>query len=439
MKGSHRRITKLPWTWSLLGVSLLFGTASAQEILLREGKTEPSEGTFTVPFAFYSGSLGPAVGASIGNRGYFQPQASAFATVVGSANGSIYGFLAIRDLEVPQTERLFINGQLNVGRFGEIDIYSDGNPEFKGQRAGSNDSDPDNFVTGEGSDVKLWTLFGYVLPIGSGTRDPKSRLFLRDGLVVKGSRDTSVYNPLLNGYTLVGIKPFYRNQNADTDEAGDLEAVTAGAEFIAHYENTDFHDNPSRGSVQQVRYTKDWGECGSSAPWETVDVMASKFFPLTSGLNSRQRVVALNAWWIDTPSWDDSNVEDGKEVFHRPPTFAGASLGGLERMRGYPEGRFSDRSAVYYAAEYRHIPNWNSLRDIGWLNRRHARVNWLQYVMGLELGRVADEFDLGTLHSDMKVVGLVGLRAMVNTLVVRADVGMSDEGGAVQMTIDHPF
>jgi hypothetical protein len=36
------------------------------------------------------------VGASIGNGGFFQPQASAFATVVGSANGSMYGFLAIR-------------------------------------------------------------------------------------------------------------------------------------------------------------------------------------------------------------------------------------------------------------------------------------------------------------------------------------------------------
>jgi hypothetical protein len=75
---------------------LLGGNVSGQEILLREGQTNTLPGTFTVPFAFYSGSLGPAVGASIGNGGFFQPQASAFATVVGSANGSMYGFLAIR-------------------------------------------------------------------------------------------------------------------------------------------------------------------------------------------------------------------------------------------------------------------------------------------------------------------------------------------------------
>lgn len=415
------------------------GDAAAQEILLREGQTNTLPGTFTVPFAFYSGSLGPSVGASIGNRGFFQPQASAFATVVGSANGSLYGFLAIRDLEVPQTERLFVNGQLNVGRFSEIDMYTDGNPKFAGQRAGINDSDLENFITGEGTDVKVWTLFGYVLPLGSGVADPKSRLVLRDGIVVKGARDTSVWNPLYNGYTVVGIKPFYRNQEVDTDEAGERTVNTSGAEFILRYENTDFHDNPSRGSSQQMRYTRDWGVMDSSAPWESVDLTLNKYIPLAESPQSRQRVLALSMWWIDTPSWDESSIEDGKEVYHRPPTFAGASLGGLDRMRGYPDGRFSDRSAVYYSAEYRHIPDWNPLRDCGWLNRRNARVQWLQYVTGLEIGRVADEFDLGILHTDMKVVGLVGLRAMVNTLVVRADVGISDEGGAVQMTIDQPF
>ncbi len=418
---------------------LLSWNAIAQEILLREGQEEPSEGTFTVPFAFYSGSLGPSAGASIGNRGFFQPQATTFATLIGSAYGSLYGFLAVRDLEVPGTERLFINGQLNVGHFSEMDIYTDGNPEFAGQRAGDNGSDPENFITGSGSDVKVWSLFGYVLPMGHGVGDPKSRLYLRDGLVVKGARDTSVWNPLTAGYTLVGIKPFYRNQDVDTDEAGHQESVTAGAEFILHYENTDFHDNPSRGSLQQARYTRDWGDLGSSAPWETMDFMATKYVPLLEGARCRQRVLALNAWVIDTPSWDDYDSEGGEKVYRRPPSYAGATLGGLERMRGYPDGRFSGRSAVYYGAEYRHIPDWNPLRDAGWLNRRNARVQWLQYVTGLEAGRVADEFDLGTLHSGMNVCGLVGLRAMVNTLVVRVDVGISDEGGAVQMTIDQPF
>ena len=434
-----RRLPCSRGVWTVFLVLLLAGHALAQEILLREGQTNTLPGTFTVPFAFYSDSLGPAVGLSIGNRGYFQPQASAFATAVASVSGSIYGFLAIRDLEVPQTERLFINGQLNVGRFAEMDIYRDGNPDFSDQRAGSNDSDMDNFITGDGIDVKLWAMFSYVLPIGSGADDPKSRILLREGLATERARDTSIWNPLVNGYSLLGVKPFYRFQDVETDEAGSQKSITVGAEFIARYENTDFHENPSRGSYQQLRYTKDWGELGSTAPWETIDFSAAKFFPLGPVAHSRQSVLALSLWWLDTPSWDDYDVDGAEREYHRPPSYAGATLGGLERMRGYPEARFSDRSAVYYAAEYRHIPTWNPLKDVGWLNRRNAHVQWMQYVAGVEVGRVADEFDLGELHSDMKVGGLLGLRAMVNTLVLRVDVGITEEGGAVQMTIDHPF
>jgi hypothetical protein len=63
----------------------------------------------------------------------------------------------------------------------------------------------------------------------------------------------------------------------------------------------------------------------------------------------------------------------------------------------------------------------------------------VQFVLGLEVGRVADEFNLGTLHSDMNVGTVVGFRAMVNHLVVRMDVGLCDEGMALQVTIDHPF
>lgn len=427
------RISRSGLTAILLSVGLAL---SAQEVLLVEGREDSRlPGTFRIPFAFYSDSLGASAGMSIGNRGSLQPQASAFATLVGSAEGSVYGFLAVRDLEVPGTERVFINGQLNLGRFAEIDIYRDGNPDYPMETAGGHGSDQDNFVTGEGTDVKFWSLFGYVLPLGNGRGDPKSRLVLREGMVVEGARNTSPWNPLVNGYTLLGVKPFYRRQDVDIDETGNQDIATAGAEFILRYENTDFHENPSRGSYQQLRYTKDWGEMGSSSPWETVDFSAGKYFPFPTGPRSRQNVLALGMWWIDTPSWNDTSGD----AFNRPPSYAGATLGGAERMRGYSEGRFNDRSAVYYAAEYRHVPAWNPLRDIEWLKRRNAHVRWLQFVAGVEVGRVGEEFALGELHSDMNVAGVLGVRAMVNTLVVRADIGITEEGNAVQMTIAQPF
>ena len=50
--------------WCVCALMPLAGQVSAQEILLREGQTNTLPGTFTVPFAFYSDSLGPSVGLS---------------------------------------------------------------------------------------------------------------------------------------------------------------------------------------------------------------------------------------------------------------------------------------------------------------------------------------------------------------------------------------
>jgi hypothetical protein len=427
----------------LIGAALLlllpFRSACAQEVLTREGQVETPDATMVVPFAFYSSSAGFSGGLSVGRRGWLQPQAALFGTAIGSVDGTVYGFLAIRDIRVPWNDRLYIDAQFNVGKFSELDIFTEGNPDFPDQKAGSHDSDKDNFITGDGTDNAGWVRLLYVLPLGAGREDPESRLVLRDGIVVEGARDTSSWNPFRNGYSILGVKPFFRTQDLEFEEIEDRESSTVGAEFIFHYHNTDFAVNPSKGGFIQMRYTRDWGELDSTAEWETVDALATKYFSFGEGRRSRQRVLALSAWLIDTPSWDDSNSEDGEQVLHRPPSFAGASLGGLARMKGYAEGRFSDRAAAYYTAEYRHIPKWNPLADSAWLRSLNADVDWLQYVVGVEVGRVADEFDLGELHSDMKIGGTFGVRAMINHLVVRADVGIADEGVGVQMTIDHPF
>ena len=66
---------------SLAGAVLL-SSASAQEILLHEGQTNALPGTFTVPFAFYSGTLGPSIGASIGSQNKAAPTDTAASVVV---------------------------------------------------------------------------------------------------------------------------------------------------------------------------------------------------------------------------------------------------------------------------------------------------------------------------------------------------------------------
>ena len=57
----------------------------------------------------------------------------------------------------------------------------------------------------------------------------------------------------------------------------------------------------------------------------------------------------------------------------------------------------------------------------------------------VELGLVAPHWNLSELHSDMKWSAGLGLRGMMNGLIIRAEVAASREGMEVQMMITHPF
>ena len=152
---------------------------------------------------------------------------------------------------------------------------------------------------------------------------------------------------------------------------------------------------------------------------------------------ARQRVIAFNFWTVDCLTWDSFHTEEGRTVYHRPPTYKGASLGGLWRMRGYPASRFYDRSAIYYGLEYRHTLRWNPLENFTLKGR--LDVDWIQVVAFGELGRVAPEWEIDTLHEDMKWTLGAGVRAMANNIVVRADLGVSSEEVIAQLFIGQPF
>ena len=83
-------------------------------------------------------------------------------------------------------------------------------------------------------------------------------------------------------------------------------------------------------------------------------------------------------------------------------------------------------------------PHWNPFDSWAGL-QKHLGAEWLQFVPFVELGRVADEYDLGELHSDMKWDVGLGLRAWFKGFVVRVDTAGSDEGVGIQMMVGHPF
>ena len=407
----------------------------SQEILRNEEESEAAPDRLLIPFAFYNDTIGLAVGLTYAGRGLLQPQTTFWSTAVVADSGTQFLFFGARDFRTSFADRLLYDVRFAIGDFSEIDVYADGNPDFPDEIAGSNDSDPDNFIQSEGTDGAFDVELRYLLPLGAGREQNEFDVVLRDGLVVAGGRVPKVWNPLKSGLTTIKLRPFYRSQDTDSD-LGDAELTTAFVAFSLEYDNTDFSVNPSRGSRQEVSVSRDWGAFDSSGPWTAIAFELSKFVSLGETDKARSRVLALNFWLIDTPTWNSGSEARG---FHRPPPYAGASLGGLRRMRGYPEGRFNSRSAVYYTAEYRYIPHWNRPSEWAILKRFNIDLDWLQLVGFAELGRVADEFDLSELHSDMQWSGGVGIRAFANHLIVRAEVAASDEDAILVMSINQPF
>ena len=107
-------------------------------------------------------------------------------------------------------------------------------------------------------------------------------------------------------------------------------------------------------------------------------------------------------------------------------------------MRGYPSQRFSDKAAIYYAAELRLTPELNPFDYWPWLQRQ-LDVQWIQLAPFVEFGRVGPSYDLAKLHSSMKWDVGLGLRAMAQGFVIRLDSAYSPEGASVQMIISQPF
>jgi outer membrane protein assembly factor BamA len=303
-------------------------------------------------------------------------------------------------------------------------------------QAGSNDSDEDNFLEGSGEDYFFNFRFKYLLPIGNGKDKVINEYVVKNGLLVSGQSGAEEWNPFESGRTSLETEPFYRRQTVETGFTTDT-LKTNGVKFSLLYDNTDFRINPSNGSSQSIGISRDWGLFDSTDSWTVIEGEFSKYFPLNAAAGIRQQVLALNFWTAETLSWESQGFdENGKEIFKRPPSYAGATLGGVDRMRGYPFARFNDKAAIYYGLEYRVIPEWNPFRSGFW---EKFEIEWIQGVLFFEVGRVSGSWKLSELHSDMKWDVGVGLRTWVKNLVVRMDTAYSEEGMRLHLMVGHPF
>ena len=395
--------------------------------------------TLSLPYAFFNENFGFAGAYLYGRTGYPQPQSSLIATVMGGSEGAAMGFVAGQNLRLPGPDhmgldRLFVDPVASIGYFSDVDTYIDGDPNFTGDRAGSNDSDKDNFVTGEGWDNFFRLKFKYLLPIGHGREQIIPRYEVSDGMLASGATGGTSLNPVESGRTFIELRPFYRALEVEGDEI-EADLKTNGLDIGLFFDNRDFAPNPTAGHALLLKASRDFGLLNSSDSWTVLHTELDKYISLGATQRFRQRVLAFDFWTAYSPTWE---VTDSGKIDNRPPAYAGATLGGLWRMRAFPSQRFSDKAAIYYSAELRLIPEWNPFDRWPGL-QKHIGVEWLQFVPFAEFGRVAPTWNIEELHTDMKWDLGLSVRAWAKGFVVRVDSAFSEEGAGVQMMISHPF
>ena len=309
---------------------LMPAMAQAEETM--EPSLRGHDRVLSLPYGFWNETFGATAAYVHAINGYPQPQAGMLASVMAGSSGSVMGFFMGQNIKPFRSERLFFDPIVSIGYFENTDAYVDGNPDFPGQRAGSHESDADNFITGEGGDSYYRLRFKYLLPIGSGRDRILPAYQFNEGMLTGGASGADGWNPLTSGRTFLELRPFYRTQNIENDDL-DGKQSTNGVEFSVFWDNRDYPVNPSRGNALSMKVARDWGLAGSSASWTSFTAEYDQYFDLGEIKGFRQAVVAFDVWTAYSPTWE---VRPDGSIAHRPPAFSGATLGGLQRLRAYP-------------------------------------------------------------------------------------------------------
>ncbi|GHD06474.1 hypothetical protein GCM10007052_01270 [Halioglobus japonicus] len=392
-----------------------------------------------LPYAFAAESTDTVLGVGGMRKGFYQDQ-MLVGGIAFAGEESWGAFAGVWDYNTPWSDRLFVSVTGMLGYYPQHRAYTwprelDLPPDVI--RPGANDSSEDLFLESSG-DSNWWEMrFDYVLPTGKGRDSAIAHYELEGGLLVSEGSGGPQWNPLEHGVTVATLRQYNRYQSFEYERAGDLDGTIHAFELGLLHDNTDFPINPSQGSWQYMALHHDPAWLDSEDQWTFVEAEAAKYVPLGEDRFARQRVLALNAWTGYSPSWrETTNDIGGVRIEDAPPYLEGASLGGFYRMRGYRDARFHDKASIYASAELRYTLRYNPVKDVDWL--RFLRLDWFQLVGFVEGGRVAPDYDSELLEDWHSDVGL-GLRAMTGGIVVRFDVGWSDEGSNAWVMVGHPF
>jgi hypothetical protein len=383
----------------------------------------PDDGTWLIPFAFYTESFDYAAGLGV-VRTADGPKAD-FCGAMLSTNGTAVGFAGFSEWMPEERSRFSASGFVVGGVYPDQSVYTSPGVVPRSQRSGTNESDIGNRQRGSGYDVYGQVVGTYVLPVFDGSSG------VGDRRLPPQERDPQ-WLPMGRGFLDAEWIVFHHSQEVnDGGTISDFTATGGGGALVL--DCTDYLKNPTQGSRWRVGCIGDPGASGSDS-WLLVEGQASVFIPLPAPGFTGRTVLALDAWTADTPTWRE--YADGT-VRHRPPPSESASLGGFYRLRALPVARYNDRAAIHYTAELRLMPTWSPEFDLPLIGP--LGINWWQAVAFAEFGRVAGDWELAELHQAMQYDVGFGLRAMVEQALVRADVAFSDETWGFKMMVGHTF
>ncbi|MCZ6533158.1 MAG: BamA/TamA family outer membrane protein [SAR324 cluster bacterium] len=141
------------------------------------------------------------------------------------------------------------------------------------------------------------------------------------------------------------------------------------------------------------------------------------YIPITAQLN-----LAWNNQYFETRGGSAEDV-------------GGAISGGSPPLRGYPFNRWRDRVAVFHGLDLRfNIPLGIELDFL----LARGIVEDLQLALFYEVGQVASSQN-STLYDDMRQSYGAGVRVLLQAIVLRLDLGLSEEGPQTHLTIGHSF
>lgn len=381
-----------------------------------------------IPYIFSTESLGVAGGLVGLWKGAGQPQAAVFGTVLGSNKGSWMGFVSANNYALSPQSRFLFGAQAYEADFKQFDYHL-------GLDA-SNHSNPNQMIRANSREALHHLSMRYFFPMGSAVHQPIYAT-LTPHRQVKG------YTPWQSGITSFELRPFYQSRTLEqttnqthSSDFSDATEVWAIASQL-RWDNRNQSDNPNYGNFSEITITANIATDDAPSWWKW-EASHSWYLNLGAIQNYiEQQSLAFNIYTADTPTWNQTQTIQGQTMYRRPPEFAAPSLGGLYRLRGYPTGRFVDRSALSYSMEYRVNPTWQPLGDVPVFN--WYQIGWWQWVAFAEMGRVANAYDLVQLHQDMKWTLGGGVRFQIEGVVVRTEMASSSEGASMRIMVNQPF